>query len=235
MTLTLLLGLAAGALTTISGFGGGQLLVLALAVVMDPRQALAVSALALLVGNAHRLFLYRRELAWEVARPLLLGVVPGSLVGAVFAVGLPPLVIHVLMLAAVALSLAKAFGFFDWTLPPRALTASGLGIGAVAATAGGAGLLLNPLLLASGLSGASYQATSAIAAVGMHSCRILGYAAGHLYGRTLVLQAAALAVALVAGNLVGDAVRGWLPVGTRRAFELCAPVVALVLALASAV
>ena len=234
MTWMLLVGVGAGVITTISGFGGGLLLVLALAVVIGAKQALAVSALALLVGNAHRLWLYRRDLAWPVARPLMVGIVPGSLVGALFMVGVPALVVQVLMVGVVGLALARAYWRVTWVLPPQAMTASGFVVGGLTATAGGAGLLAGPLLLAAGLSGTAYLATMALAAVGMHCFRLIGYAAGGLYDRGMLVQAAALAVALVAGNLLGDVVRRRLGATTQRAIELAMPVVALVLALAGA-
>src|SRR5688572_1452872 len=62
VALVVLLGIAAGFLTTVAGMGGGLLLVTALAVVWGPHVALPVTSLALLVGNLHRLALYRRHL-----------------------------------------------------------------------------------------------------------------------------------------------------------------------------
>ena len=54
-TLYVLLGVLAGALTTVAGLGGGMLLIYALAALGDPHVALAATAPALLVGNLHRL------------------------------------------------------------------------------------------------------------------------------------------------------------------------------------
>jgi uncharacterized protein len=234
MSWMLLLGVAAGALTTISGFGGGFMLVLALAVAIGIKQALAVSALALLVGNAHRLWLYRGALAWNVARPLLIGVIPGSLLGALFMVGVPTWLVHALMTGVVLLSLARAYWGFAFVLPPRAMTASGFAIGVLTGTAGGAALLMGPLLLAAGLSGHRYLATMALASVGMHAFRLVGYGAGGLYDAAMVAHAAGLAVALIVGNLIGDAVRVRLGSRVLRGLELATPVVALGLALSGA-
>jgi len=235
MALLLSLGVIAGALTTISGFGGGLLLVLALAVVSDAKHALVVTALGLLVGNSHRLFLYRRSLSWSIGRPLLFGVIPGALAGALFAVSVPTIVINLLMLGVVGLALARAFWGFTWVLPSHALTASGLLIGALTATAGGAGLLVGPLLLASGLSGTAYLATTALCAACMHASRIVGYAIGGMYDGPALIEAALLACALITGNFLGDAIRARLGERALRWIELGAPVLALILALAGAV
>jgi uncharacterized membrane protein YfcA len=232
MTLLLLLGVLAGALTTVAGLGGGLVLLLALAVLIGPKEALATSALALLVGNLHRLWLYRRHLAWDVAKPLLRGIVPGAFLGALFLVGVPGWIVQVLMVAMVGLALARTFGGYTWVLPPRAMTASGVVIGGLTATAGGAALLAGPLLLASGLAGPAYLSTLALSSVGLHASRLVGYAIGGMYTLDVVGQAAVLAVAVMTGNLLGDRVRRHIGPRAQRALELGTPVVALALALA---
>src|SRR5688500_17574585 len=84
-----MLGLAAGALTTVSGMGGGLLVVFVLSLVIGPKAALVVSAAALLVGNVHRGWLYRADVDRDVVRRMLIGLVPGTLLGAWLAAGLP--------------------------------------------------------------------------------------------------------------------------------------------------
>jgi hypothetical protein len=61
------LGLLAGVLTTVAGMGGGMMLVVVLSLVWDPRVALASTAPALLVGNAHRAYLYRAQVARQIS------------------------------------------------------------------------------------------------------------------------------------------------------------------------
>jgi hypothetical protein len=104
-------------------------------------------------------------------------------------------------------------------------------IGALTATAGGAGMLLGPLLLSAGLEGRRYLGTVAAAAVVMHSTRIIGYTAGGLVDAAMLRQSAVLAVAVVVGNLCGDAIRGLLSGRTQRVIELGAPVVSVALAI----
>ena len=55
MTLALAaLGTIAGILTTLAGQGGGLFLLLAIAALVGPHEALAITAPALLLGNLHR-------------------------------------------------------------------------------------------------------------------------------------------------------------------------------------
>jgi hypothetical protein len=201
------LGLFAGALTTVAGLGGGQLLVLALAAVFDARTALVISAPALLAGNLHRLWMYRASADRRVALAFVAGGLPGSVVGGVLAVGLPGWLIQTFLIATTALAIARALGWVSFRPRAAALTPAGFIIGAVCATSSGAGLLLAPLLLSTGLSGAAYVATAAFCAASLHLGRIGGYALGGLFDAHTLASSALLGVAILTGNLLGDRVR----------------------------
>ena len=94
------LGVAAGLITTLSGFGGGVLLVTCLALLWDPLTALTISSLALLGGNAQRLFLFRADVDWRFSLPVVLGVIPGALGGALLATNMPGWLLHGAILVA---------------------------------------------------------------------------------------------------------------------------------------
>ncbi len=132
------LGLLAGVLTTVSGMGGGLLVVFVLSWALGPKAALVVSTAALLIGNVHRAWLYRANVDGAVVKLLLLGLVPGSLLGAVLAGGLPDGVIRIIMIAAAVAALARALGGARWSLPVAALPPAAAAVGLFAATAGGA-------------------------------------------------------------------------------------------------
>lgn len=217
--LVALLGLTGGFLTTISGLGGGLLLVTALSLLWGPHQALPVSALALLVGNLHRFALYRASLRVDIARPLLVGLIPGSAVGALLVAGMPSAILHIAMLSLVGLALARAALGWTWRLPIIALAPAGGAVGVMAGTAGGAAVLTSPLLMATGIRGDEYMATMALAAVAMHMSRVAGYGAGGLVGAGTFAWAAFLAVTLVIGNLLGRAVRERMHPRLRTGFE----------------
>ena len=85
----LALGLAAGVMTTLAGMGGGLMLLLALAALRDPHEALAMTAPALLIGNAHRAFMFRAHLRPSVSGRLVAGALPGAILGGVWALSLP--------------------------------------------------------------------------------------------------------------------------------------------------
>jgi uncharacterized protein len=214
-----MLGVAGGFVTSLSGMGGGLLLVTALSALWGPHLALPVSALALLVGNLHRFALYRRHLRADIARPLLCGLVPGSAIGAFLVAGLPAALLHLAMLSLVGLALARAFFGWTWRLPAVALAPAGGAVGVMAGTAGGAAVLTSPLLMATGIRGDQYMATMSLSAVAMHIARTAGYGAGGLVDGATFAWAGLLAATLVVGNLLGHAVRRRLSERGRAGFE----------------
>jgi uncharacterized membrane protein YfcA len=221
----------AGMLTTISGFGGGLLLVLAVAAIAGAKVALAATAVALLIANVHRIWLYRTDVGARVTVPLLVGLVPGALAGAWGAAAIPEWTVHGIMGAVVAMSLARVYLGWTWSPGPRLLTVSGLVVGVLAGGAGGAGFLVGPIVLAAGLAGRRYLATVAVSAVAMHVARIAGYGAGGLMTAEVLRIAAVLTPALLVGNLLGNALRDRIPEVWQRRIEIGAPVVCVVLAL----
>jgi uncharacterized protein len=207
IALLVTLGIVAGALTTIAGNGGGLLLLLGLALIWDPARALACTAPALLIGNLHRLWLFRDALDRARLRMFALGALPGSIAGALLAVAIDSRAIHALLAASTGLALLRALLRFEWRLPIPALAPAGAVIGGLMGTSGGSGLLVAPLLLSSGLYGAAYVATTAGCAVTMHAGRIAGYAAGGLFSLELVALSAIATLAIVSGNLLGVRLR----------------------------
>jgi hypothetical protein len=233
MFLTLvLLGLLAGVLTTVAGMGGGSLLLLALSLVMDPKAALACTAPALLLSNAHRLYLYRTHLDRRVALSFAVGALPGSLVGGMLVSWVSPSLVRWAMLATTMLAIAQGQGLVRWRPPAAAIVPAGFLVGVVAATAGGAAVLVGPLLMATGLQGSRYVATVAACGVAMHIGRSTAYGASGLVTDTTLLHSAVLTATLMAGNLLGRRLRQSIPETTAARIELGSLLVCVTLALA---
>lgn len=211
MTLVfLLLGALAGVLTTLAGQGGGLLLLLAVSALVGPREALAITAPALLCGNLHRAILLRKFLDRSVASRMMMGTIPGSIAGGLAAGVLPTWGLRAVLVVMTALAIARALGWLQFQVSPRALAPAGLGIGTMTGTSGGAGVLLAPLLLSTGLSGRAFVATSSAIAVSMHVGRVLGYAGLGFFSGGLVGITAAVTAAIFAGNWLGGRAQKWL-------------------------
>ena len=226
------LGLLAGALTTVAGLGGGMLLVLALSVLWDPHAALAITAPALLVGNAHRLVLFRHAVDRAVAWRFAAGAIPASLLGGLVAVALPELVLSVLLLGVAAIAAARELGWIAFQPTPATIVPGGAVAGVLTATTGGGGLLVAPMLLAQGLRGEAFVATGAAASIAMHVGRIAAYGMGGLVDARTLGFSALLAGAILAGNLGGRRVRRLLSARATMTITWATLAAALVLAIA---
>lgn len=211
------LGIGAGVLTTVAGLGGGILMMLAVSLATDPKVALAATAPALLVGNLHRAFLFRADVDRRVARAFALGAFPGSVLGGALLSRLPSRLVAVVMTVMTAAALLRVCKVVTFTPPARGITPVGFGIGALAATSGGAGMLAGPFFMALGLGGATYVATASVASVAMHLGRVISYGfSGLLDGHTLRLSLVLLASVLL-GNSAGKWARRFIDqrLGTR--------------------
>lgn len=202
-----LLGIGAGLLTTVGGVGGGVMLVLVLSLLIGTNDALVVSAVALLVGNVHRVALFRRSIDRRVAVAFVAGAGPGSLLGGLSVVLLPPVFVRGAMALLTLVAVARFLSKTRFRAPLFALPPLGFGVGLATATAGGGGLLAGPVLLSAGLSGPTYLATASAAAAVIHVSRVVGYAATGLVSGPLVAEGALLAAAILGGNTLGKRVR----------------------------
>jgi len=228
--LAVLVGLAAGGVTTVAGFGGGLLMTLALSLVWGPHEALATAAVALLVGNAHRLLVLHRFVDRTIAPALTAGAFVGAVLGGAVTSALAPGTIRWVLLAVSLLAVARALGWL--TLPARraVLVPGGVGVGFVAATSGGGALLMAPLMLAIGLTDTAFLATGTAVALSVHIGRIGSYAGTGMLGVEHLANAVVLALGMVGGNAAGFAARRRLTPHTRALATWGVLVVGLVLA-----
>lgn len=203
----LLLGAMAGVLTTVAGQGGGLLLLLSVSMLVGPRDALAITAPALLCGNLHRALLLRRSIAWPLAGRMMLGTIPGALLGGFAAGIIPTWGLRAVLVVMTALAIAKALGWLKFQVAPRAFVPAGLGIGVLTGTSGGAGVLLAPLLLSAGLTGRVFVATTSAVAVSMHIGRVIGYASLGFFSGKLALTTATVTLAIFFGNALGGRIQ----------------------------
>lgn len=225
-----ILGIGAGVLTTVAGLGGGILMMLAVSLATDPKVALAATAPALLVGNLHRAYLFRGDIDRRVARAFAIGAFPGSVLGGALLSRLPSRLVAIVMMVMTAVALLRVCKVVTLTPRARGITPVGIGIGALAAASGGAGMLAGPFFLALGLGGAGYVATAAVASVAMHLGRVISYGfSGLLDGHTLRLSLLLLASVLV-GNSAGKWARRFIDQRLGTHIEMTALVVASALA-----
>ena len=206
------------------------MLVVALTAMRGAREALAMTSPALLLSNAHRAWMFRRTIDRKVASAFAMGAIPGALVGGLAVPSIPPRALSVLLVVSTISALARSRGLFQLRARASTIAPAGTVIGALAATSGGAGMLVGPLYLSLGLSGAAYVGTVAISGVALHIGRVIGYGAVGLLSASLVPDALTLLAGLVAGNAVARRLRTRFTSESEARIELASLTLATVLA-----
>jgi hypothetical protein len=88
--IVLTLGLAAGVLSGIVGFGSSIMLMPALIISFGPREAVPIMAVAAIIGNVSRVMVWWREIDWRVVGAYAVTGAPASALGARTLLVLPP-------------------------------------------------------------------------------------------------------------------------------------------------
>jgi uncharacterized membrane protein YfcA len=198
----LVLALAAGTVSGISGFGAGLMLSAYLLPILGARVTVPVLAVAMVLTNAGRVWAFRDSLSLRIALPVLGGVLPGAAAGsyAFGALGGAWADLIVGGFLVVSVLLRRALSGRTLKAKPHVLAGGGAVTGLLSGITTGAGMLLIPLLLGAGLPARALIATDAFVSGLMHAARTAGYAAGGALGPDLVALGLALGVATVPGS-----------------------------------
>ena len=94
LALVLLLGLVAGTVGGVVGFGTSIMLMPALVLVFGPREAVPIMAVAAIMANASRVAAWGREVDWRATAAYSVTGVPAAALGARTLLNLPPGVVE---------------------------------------------------------------------------------------------------------------------------------------------
>lgn len=200
-------GLASGALTTLAGLGGGILLIAGMTLFFPPAMVLGMTAPALFIGNASRVYFLRDAVDWRMVGRFAATGVPtafaASLVAALAPGALIRAAIALLLLVYVAYELFRPAAPTSQAPRPWLPAATGAITGTVSGLTGGGGFIATPLLERTGLSPARIVATSGACMALVHLVKGLGFSATSVLTPALLPAAAVLTVGVLAGNAMG--------------------------------
>jgi hypothetical protein len=175
--IVLAVGLAAGTLGGIVGFGTSIMLLPPLVVAFGPKEAVPIMAVTALMANASRAAVWWREIDWKACAVYSATAAPAAALGAATLVAMSSVAIEV------------ALGVFFILMIParRALAASGFRIrlwqfGVVGAVIGfltgivaSTGPINTPFFLAYGLTKGAFLGTEALASLSMYVAKALAF------------------------------------------------------------
>jgi uncharacterized membrane protein YfcA len=161
--LILIVGLVAGTLGGIVGFGSSIMLMPVLVYAFGPREAVPIMAIAAVMGNLSRVVAWWREIDWRACGAYAATAVPGAALGAGTLLALPPHAIELgLGLFFLAMiPLRRWFAGRGVRLRAVHLALLGAPIGFLTGIAASTGPITVPLFLAYGLVKGAFIATEA--------------------------------------------------------------------------
>lgn len=168
--LILLVGLVAGTLGGIVGFGSSIMLMPVLVVVFGPRQAVPIMAIAAIMANFSRVLAWWREVNWRACAAYSVTGIPGAALGARTLLVLPPRIIEG-ALGAFFIAMIPARRWLasrDVKLRLWHLSVIGLLVGYLTGIVVSTGPLTVPIFLSYGLVKGAFLATEAASSLAVY-------------------------------------------------------------------
>ena len=175
--LVLLLGLVAGTVGGIVGFGSSIMLMPALVLVFGPREAVPIMAIAALMANASRVLVWWRVVDWRAVASYSITAVPAAALGARTLLALPvgqvELVLGLFFLAMVPARrwLARR----QWRLQLWHLALVGAVVGFLTGIVVSTGPINTPFFLAYGLAKGAFLGTEALGSLAVYAAKVLTF------------------------------------------------------------
>ena len=209
----LIIGLIAGTLSGIVGFGSSIMLMPVLVVVFGPLQSVPIMAVAATMANLSRILVWWREVEWRACAAYAVTGIPAAALGAKTLLVLSPRIIESALGAFFILMIPARRWLVSHDLRVRLwhLAAAGAAIGFVTGIVVSTGPITVPIFLAYGLVKGAYIGTEALATVVMHVAKLAAYGGARILSARGVLVGLALGPVMVAGSWAGKRIVDRLP------------------------
>jgi len=173
--LVLTVGLIAGTLSGIVGFGTSLMLMPVLVIAFGPREAVPIMAVAAIMANLSRVAVWWREVDWRAVGVYALTGIPAAALGARTLLVLPPHIVEaVLAVFFIAMiPMRRWLAAHDVRLKLWHLAVVGMVIGFLTGIVASTGPVNAPLFLAYGLVKGAFLGTEAMASLAVYGSKSL--------------------------------------------------------------
>ena len=209
LALVLVLGLVAGTVGGIVGFGTSIMVMPALVLVFGPREAVPIMAVASIMANASRVAAWWRELDWRAALAYSAAGIPAAALGARTLLSLPVGIVEGLLgLFFIAMIPARRWmARQHWRLNRWHLASVGAVIGFLTGIVVSTGPINAPFFLMYGLVKGAFLGTEALGALAVYLAKALTFRSldalpGEAIGKGLIVGASLMAGAFLAKRTV---------------------------------
>jgi uncharacterized membrane protein YfcA len=188
-------------LSGVAGFGGAMIFLPFLVATYGVRASVPILTISVLMGNASRVYFFRRSLNWKVISLFSAGAIPMAVLGSFVYVSLPGDWIK----RSIGLFLLLVVAFRRIYRPMEMRSAwffAPLGgvSGFLSAIVGGIGPVSAPFFLAYGLTKEAFVGTEALCAVGMHLAKSITYQRLDVLGSRELMAGVAFGLIMSAGS-----------------------------------
>ncbi len=190
---------------SVVGVAGGLLLAIGLAPILGVQAVVPVVAVAIMISNSTRVWVFRRAIDWRIYRAVMVTALPGIVAGALLYSTLPVAAIAVVLgcFLVLVVPLRRLLARLEVRVGPRGLAAAGCGFGFVSGTVIGAGLLLVPFLLGAGLAGEGLIAVIATIGFTLNLTKTLVFGSTALLDLELLITGVLIGVCTIPGAYLG--------------------------------
>jgi uncharacterized membrane protein YfcA len=171
----LAVGLIAGTLSGIVGFGSSIMLMPVLVIVFGPIQAVPIMAIAAIMANFSRILAWRREVDWRACAAYSVTAVPGAIAGARTLLVLPPRLIEcgIGLFFIVMIPARRWLAAHNLKIRLWHLALIGLLVGFMTGIVVSTGPITAPVFLAYGLVKGAFLATEAASSLAVYVSKVV--------------------------------------------------------------
>ena len=200
----LALGLVAGTISGIVGFGSSIMLMPVLMIAFGPLQAVPIMAIAAIMANLSRILVWWREVDWRACAAYSATGAPFAALGAGTLLVLPPRLVEaglgaffILMIAIRRWMAAQAL-----KLRPAHLAAIAVPVGYLTGIAASTGPITAPIFLATGLVKGAFLSTEAAASLAVYLAKAAVFRNFGVLPLEIVLKGLVVGSTLMAGSYI---------------------------------
>jgi len=202
--LVLAIGLVAGTISGIVGFGSSIMLMPVLVLVFGPREAVPTMAIAATLANLSRVAVWWREIQWRIVAVYALTGVPGAALGARSLLVLPAHIVEVALAAffIAMIPIRRWLAVRKFKLALWHLAVVGAIIGYLTGIVVSTGPINAPAFLACGLVKGSFLGTEAMSSLTVYVTKSLVFRSYGALPEAAIVQGVIIGSSLTAGSVI---------------------------------
>jgi len=202
--LVLTIGLVAGTISGIVGFGSSIMLMPVLVLTFGPREAVPIMAIAAMLANVSRVVVWWREVQWRVVGVYASTGVPAAALGARSLLVLPPHIVEIALAGffIAMIPIRRWLAVRDVKLALWHLAVVGAVIGYLTGIVVSTGPINAPAFLAYGLVKGGFLGTEAMSSLTVYVTKSLVFRSYGALPEAAIVQGSIIGGSLTAGSII---------------------------------